>query len=92
MLCAVPFLIVFFDNILKNSESTRRQNMARQSLSAKMIISRYSNTNSLNISLTPAPVLIPVQTRRNNESKAEQNNSFVNKDNSADNPEFEHYV
>ena len=92
MLCAVPFLIVLFDNILKNSESTLTQNIIRQSLSAKKIISGYSNTNTLNISLTPAPVLIPVQKRRNNESEADHNISFVNKDNSADNPEFEHYV
>ena len=66
--------------------------MVRQSLSSKAFISRNSYNNTLNISLTPAPVLIPVQKRRNNESEADHNISFVNKDNSADNPEFEHYV
>lgn len=78
--------------ILRNSESILTQNIVRQSLSSKAFISRNTNNNTLNISLTPAPVLIPVQKRRNNELEGGHNNSLTNLDNAADKHNLVHNV
>ena len=66
--------------------------MVRQRLSVKPILSINSSNNSFEITLTPSPVLIPVQKHSNFELQAEHNNSLINNANSANIPKLVHHV
>lgn len=55
-------------------------------------MSRNSSNNAFEKYFTPAPKLIPVQKRINNELEGEHNNSLINHDYATDKPKLVHNV